>query len=140
MQFENALYVKGIRRCLTEAQLLEFVKHCERGLCLDWIVNYVHAIPGSALAAKIACDEALLFDNYVVLHYDPNQKATTKKARADEAKRRDPILFGIVKGVRKLYFVADWVDEHCNLQFDDLVKALGKPLEIPELATVEAHK
>jgi hypothetical protein len=140
MQFENALYAKGLRRCLTEAQMLEFVGGCERGLCLDWVGNYVHAIPDEARATKLACDEALLFDNYVILHYDPNQKATTKAARdAETAKRRDPILFGVVKGVRKLYFVADWVDEHCNLQFDDLVKALGKPLELPDVA-VDVHQ
>ncbi len=130
--FENLLYAKGHHKVLTEAQLLEFTDKCENGLCLDWIKNFVRPIPADVVAAKAQCDQDHLFDNYAVLHFDPQNKATTVEARAEEiAKRRDPILFGLLRGSRKLYFVGDWQDELCDLTFQEIVDTLGKPLVIP---------
>lgn len=37
-------------------------------------------------------------------------------------KRKDPILFGVIAGSNKLYFIGDWIDEYCDLRFDDVVK------------------
>ena len=80
---------------------------------------------------KHKCDDSMLFDNYVILHYDPDNKATTPKAREVELeKRKDPILFGVVKSTRNLYFVADWKDELCDLTIQDIVNKLGHDLEI----------
>jgi hypothetical protein len=30
------------------------------------------------------------------------------------------------RGSRKLYFVADWIDEKCDLTLDDIAEKLGK--------------
>lgn len=129
--FENILYAKGHHKFLTEAQLLEFTSKCERGLCLDWIKNFVRPIPENVVATKAKCDEDGLFDNYAILHFDPKNTATTREARVEEIqKRRDPILFGLVQGSRKLYFVGDWQDELCDLTFQQIVDKLGRPLEI----------
>ena len=135
-KFENMLYAKGHRKYLTEAQLLEFVVKCEKGLCLDWVKNFVRPIPDEVVLTKAACDEAHLFDNYVILHYDPKNKATTAEARAKEkAKREDPILFGMIQGSRKLYFVGDWIDAECDLTFAEIVQKLGVPLTMDETDT-----
>lgn len=121
-QFENALFARGQKRYLSEAQLLKFVRGCEKGLCLDWIQNFIRPIPPNVVAAKVKCDELGLFDNYVVLHYDPENRGTT---RADREKAKDPVLFGVMRGSRKLYFVDDWVDEYCDLTFQQIVDKLG---------------
>jgi len=126
-RFENLLYCKGRKRYLTEQQLLQFVAKCERGLCLDYIRDYVRPIPPEVVAEKAKCDAEHLFDNYLILHYDPLNRSTTPEARE---KAKDPILFGVLANSRKLYFVADWVDELCDLTFDDIVKTLGSPLEL----------
>lgn len=129
--FENVLFAKDKKKFITEKQLLEFGKKCEKGLCLDWIANFARVIPDDVLAAKVACDEDELFDNYVILHYDPDNKATTPESRKkEEEKRKDPILFGVIKDSRNLYFVADWKDELCNLTLKDIADKLGKSLEI----------
>lgn len=39
---------------------------------------------------------------------------------------KDPILFGKIKETDKLYFIADWQDEHCDLTFDKLIDFMGK--------------
>jgi len=131
-KFENMLYVKGLKRMLTEAQLLEFTAKCERGLCLDWVSNFVRPIPPEVIDKKVQCDEAHIFDNYVVLHFDPKNKATTQESRTEAQRARDPILFGVLRGSRKLYFVGDWVDEECNLTFQQIIDKLGRPLELSE--------
>lgn len=130
-KFENALFAKGMKRYISEKQLLKFVEGCERGLCLDWVRHFTRPIPKEVIEAKIKCDTDGFFDNYVVLHFDPQDKGTTKKDRDAEAeKKKDPILFGVMRGSRKLYFVGDWKDEFCDLTFQQIVDKLGEPLEI----------
>ena len=83
-----------------------------------------------------------VFDNYVVMHYDPQGKHK-EETRKEEAKRKDPILFGLIAGSRKLYYIADWVDEYCNLTLEKFVETLGtdkdeflvgeKPLEVEKV-------
>lgn len=128
--FECVLYAKGRKKYLTEKQLLSFGKKCEKGLCLDYIKYYTRPIPDEVFEEKVKCDEDMLFDNYVILHFDPKNKATTEKARKEEiAKRRDPIMFGVIKESRNLYFVADWKDELCDLTLDKIIDTLGESLE-----------
>jgi hypothetical protein len=121
-KFENALVATGFKRYVSEQQLLSFVQGCTRGLCLDWIEHFCREIPDAVLATKHKADEVGLFDNYVVLHYDPDSRNTTKQDR-DAAK--DPILFGVIRGSRKLYFIGDWVDELCDLTLQQIVDKLG---------------
>jgi hypothetical protein len=124
--FESALFAMGIKRYISEPQLLKFVQNCPRGLCLDWVQNFTRLIPADIVAQKVRCDQVGLFDNYCVLHYDPDEKATTRQDREREAAaRRDPILFGVMVGSRKLYFIGDWKDDLCDLTLQQVVDKLG---------------
>lgn len=132
-QLENVLFVKGYKKYISEKQLLEFVSKCEKGLCLDWVSYFTRVIPAEVVAKKVECDGFEIFDNYVVLHYDPLNKATTEKDRiAQAAKIKDPILFGVIEGSRKLYYIGDWQDEYCTLTLDEIIQKLGVSLEMPE--------
>ena len=129
--YENALFARGITKLLDEKQLLKFTEKAPKGLCLDWVKNFTRPIPEAIINRKVECDEAELFDNYVVLHFDPEDKATDEKARADAARKaRDPILFGVLKGSRRLYFVGDWTDELCDLTLQQIAESLGTNLEM----------
>ena len=132
-KFENMLFAMGRKKVLTEKQLLKFVRNCEKGLCLDWVANFTRPIPGEVVAEKVKCDSGMLFDNYVVLHYDPlnnSAEMTEQEKLEEERRRRDPILFGVVRGSRKLYFVGDWKDELCDLTLDEIIEKLDEPLEM----------
>ena len=122
---ETQLVTLGQGRYLDEEKLVEFVKQAQKGLRLDWIPNFTRIIPENVVEKKIAADERGIFDNYVVLHYDPDKKSWAE-TEAERKKRKDPILFGVMEGSRKLYFVGDWVDEYCDLQLDQIADALGK--------------
>jgi len=132
-KYENALYAKGQTKFISEAQLLKFVEKAEKGLSLDWIQHFARPIPAEVIDKKVACDNAYLFDNWVVLHYDPEGKAITPEDReAEIARRRDPILFGVMLGSRKLYFVADWKDAQCDLTLQEIVDKIGESVDMLE--------
>lgn len=40
--------------------------------------------------------------------------------------KRDPILFGMIKDSRRLYFVADWIDKLCTLTFEELIQEMER--------------
>jgi len=126
---ETQCYALGLTKSITEEQVVEFAKKTERGLKLDWIKNFARQIPEKVVAVKQKADENLLFDNYVIMHYDPDNKGsqeTAKEKIASDAKKRDPILFGLIFGSTKLYYCGDWIDDHCDLTFDKLVEKLGE--------------
>lgn len=115
----------GLKKILSEAKLVEFAKKTDRGLRLDWLANFTRPVPEALVKTKMMCDEAGLFDNYAVLHYDPEGKAYSE-TEAEKAKKKDPILFGLMRGRRVLYYVGDWVDEFCDLTLDKIAGLLGQ--------------
>jgi hypothetical protein len=137
-KFENACIACDFNRALTERQLLTFADKCEKGLKLDWIKNFGRIIPIEALEKKLSADSHNLFDNYVILYYDPENRST-KLTEAEKEKLKDPILFGVMRGNRKLYFIHDWKDDLCDLTMEQVADVLGEKenltLDIPKAPT-----
>ena len=120
---ETQLHALNLTRTLTEQTLFEFVKRSPKGLRLDWVKNFTRVVPDDVLETKVKCDDRGIFDNYVVLHYDPEAKSWAETEAEIEA-RKDPILFGMIEGRRTLYFVGDWIDEFCDLTLDQIADVL----------------
>ena len=118
---EIVLSKHGYDKYVTEEKIIEFFKKCNRGVRIDFIRNYSTLIPFNVLEKKDALDNLGVFDNYVVMHYDPNM-VVFKETEADKQAiaRKDPILFGMIKGSRKLYFVDDWITDEDDLTLDEL--------------------
>ncbi len=124
-QLESQLLSLGFVKVITEEQLIKYAYECERGLRLDWIKNFTRNIPSDVVEKKNRADALKIFDNYVILHYDPENKHNAL-TEDDIAKKKDPILFGVCQGTRKLYYIGDWKDEFCTLTFDDLIAKIGE--------------
>ena len=123
-KYESALFAEGYYYVIDEETIVDFIKKCEKGLSLDYIKNFVRPIP-QEVADKISkLNELEIFDNYVVLHYDP-EKTAYKETEYERAKRKDPIIFGLIAGSKKLYYVTDWIDEHCDLTLEKFVDTLS---------------
>lgn len=122
---ETQLHAIGLSRYLSEETVVRFYKESPKGLRLDWVANFLRVIPASVRETKVRCDELGIFDNYAVLHYDPETKAFAE-TQAELLARQDPILFGLVEGRRRLYFVGDWIDETCDLTLEQIADRLGK--------------
>lgn len=124
VKMEAQLIALGLTKYIEEKDIAEFYKKSKKGIKLNWIANFTRIIPEEVLAKKGRADELGLFDNYVVMHYDPDAKSYAE-TQAEIAKRKDPILFGVMKDRRVLYFVGDWVDEFCDLTLDQIADMLG---------------
>lgn len=93
-------------------------------LCLTYIKNFVKIIPAEISELKQKADKLKVFDNYVILHYDYNGTAVDD-TKAEKQKKKDPILFGVIKNSKRLYYIGDWIDEYCDLTLDVLIKTIG---------------
>ena len=93
-KYESILYAGGFTTIITEEQVVKFYKECKKGLELTWIRNFTRVIPEKASEKKNEADKLLVFDSYIILHFDPDKKAFVEE--------KDPILFGVINGIRKL--------------------------------------
>jgi len=126
---ETQLYALGLKQIITEEQVVAFYKESEKGIRLDWIKNFTRPIPNNFLKIKKKIDDIGIFDNYAIMHYDPDTKSfseTIEEKKEKERKKRDPILFGLIKDSRKLYFIGDWKDEYCDLTLEEFIDKFGK--------------
>ena len=123
-RYESVLYAEGCYYAVTEEQIAKFASQCEKGLKLSYLKNFSRPIPQEVIDKIAKMNELEVFDNYVILYYDPEGTVYKETAR-EEAKRRDPIIFGVIAGSKKLYYVADWIDEYCDLTLDAFVDTLG---------------
>lgn len=126
---ETQLVALKLTKFITEEQLVRFVRKAKKGLRLDWIKNFTRMVPETVIRWKEKADDRCVFDNYVVLHFDPEAKSWEETAKEKEL-RKDPILFGVLRGRRRLYFIGDWVDEFCDLTLDQLADVLGEPPKV----------
>jgi len=138
IKYESFLRASGFHHKISEAQLVDFIKKTKKGVALTWIKNFAHPIPDEVIERKLKADSLHVFDNYVVLHYDPEGKvyAPTEKEKEEERRRKaDPILFGVLEESHDLYYIADWVDKYCDLTLDKFLEVSGldkAQLEIDE--------
>lgn len=122
-KYESLLYAEGYYYVIDEPTIVDFIKKCEKGLSLDYIKNFTRPIPQEVVSKISKLNELEIFDNYVVLHYDPD-KTAYKETEYERAKRKDPIIFGLIAGSKKLYYVTDWIDEYCDLTLEKFVDTL----------------
>lgn len=123
-KYESVLYAEGYYYAINETQMVDFVKKCEKGIKLEYIKNFTRPIPQNVVDKINHINKLEVFDNYVVLYYDPDGKIYQETAK-EEAKRKDPIIFGLIAGSEKLYYIADWVDEYCDLTLEKFIDTIG---------------
>ena len=128
-KYESILYANGYDKLITEDVMVKLTKKAPKALSLTYIANYTRTIPLDVTKKKLELDTLEIFDNYVILHYDPNGKSyaqTVKERRKEVEKAKDPILFGVIAGSDKLYYIGDWEDEYCNLRLENVVDIVGQ--------------
>ena len=85
--------------------------------------NYERDIPDDVVAALVKAQP--YFDEFFIIFTDYTGEAerTVQKEKRD----KDPILFGVIHHPEKdnvptnrFYFIADWVDEYCDLTLEEL--------------------
>ena len=129
---EAHLIQMGVKQYVTNEQVCDFYESVDedKDLKLTWIEHFVKVIPNEIVELKAEIDKRGVFDNYVILHYDPQGNASSLTKEEIEVKK-DPILFGVIKNSKRLYYIGDWVDDYCDLTLKGMFEELGeKVLEI----------
>ena len=124
---ESTIFAKGITKYVERDVVNKYKNKIRGGHISDTMFkSYTRVIPEDVLAKKKVVED--VFDDFVIYHYwnESAQKDVKNMSPDEKAKMRDPILFGIIKETNKLYFIADWEDEYCDLTFDELVDVVGK--------------
>jgi hypothetical protein len=119
---EQEMIACGFTMFLEREILQTFVDSVrEKVVKITPIKNYVRLIPKEVKAKMEIAQERRLFDDYVVIHCDPENKAVEKTIE----EKKDPILCGVIKESSRYYFVGDWMDEICDITMDSLLEHLG---------------
>ena len=95
--------------------------------------RYPRAIPLDVLKEIDEVKNKNIFDHYCVVFTD----FTDNTYQSDEDKEtisrnKDPIVFGYFKqnetGIKhdRFYYIADWVDEHCDLTFTKMIEKMSE--------------
>lgn len=127
---ESFMYAKGIRRFVEIDDVLKVKNKIRDGHISDTkLKHYTRVIPKDVLKKKRKVE--MCFDDYVIYHYynpevEKKVAAKQKMTPDEEAKMRDPILFGLIKETNRMYFIADWEDEFCDLTFDEICEVVGE--------------
>lgn len=136
---ESFMYAKGIKHFIEHDDIKKVKNKIRGGHISDTkFEDYTRIIPKDVLKKKKKTEG--IFDGYVIYHYYNKELeakvAKKQKMSEDEiAKMKDPILFGYIKENNRLYFIADWEDEFCDLTFDEIINyvAEGKIDKRPNL-------
>lgn len=85
--------------------------------------NFPRVIPKEPTAELKKAQSAKLFDSFWILTWNP--KAEQLATVTDRVVSKDPILFGqFAFDPDVFYFIADWIDETCDLTLSDMVDNL----------------
>lgn len=131
LKYELLLSTTKFNKFIKEESIVKFYNKVsvhqkyKTNLCLTYIKNFVKIIPEEITSLKKEADELKIFDNYLILHYDYSGKAVNE-TKAEKEKRKDPILFGVIKNSTNLYYIGDWVDDYCDLTLDVIIKKIGE--------------
>lgn len=127
---ESLMYAKGVYYFIEYDDLTRYKRNIRNGHISDTkFAEYTRVIPEKVLEKKKKTEN--LFDGYVIYHYwnEEAEKKREKKQKMSEDEKnrmRDPVLFGVIRESNRLYFIADWEDEYCDLSFEELVGVIGK--------------
>lgn len=119
---EQEMIVCGFDKYFEQEILQAFVESVkDKVIKITPVKNYIRLIPKEVRERMEIAVEKKLFDDFVVIHTDPDNKAVEKT----QAEKKDPILCGVIKESSRYYFVGDWQDELCDLTMDTILEHLG---------------
>lgn len=127
---ETSMYAKGFKYFIEAEDLNKYKNRIRGGHISDTkFHDFTRVIPKDVLEKKKKSDG--LFDGYVIYHYwnakaEKVREGKQKMSPEEKQKMRDPVLFGVIKETNRLYFIADWVDEFCDLTFEEMIDVIGK--------------
>jgi len=140
---ESEILACGIEYIIDRAVVERFMHNVrDVEVKLDKLEDYPRVLPAKVQKALKNFKQLNLFDTYLILYGDHKGKVQTKEEKEQEKatgkklekevkttkkkiKEKDPILFGVQEYLHdRLYFIMDWIDEHCDLTLDKFLEVV----------------
>lgn len=128
---ERKLVKAGITTYVYKDDLMQyFNKITDKSIRICKLRDYEREIPDEVTDVILSVKN--IFDDFVIVYTDYTVKEVAKTKAHIERKEKDPIVFGVFTDEKniftldRLYYVADWVDEYCDLTLDKLVMEYTK--------------
>lgn len=110
-KYESILFSAGFCRYIDEDELVGLEKSInatrKKSLDICFVENYTKSIPDEIGDRMMEAETLEVFDNYAVLYYSDR---TVDDPTNKEKRKKDPILFGVINGINRLYYIGDWID------------------------------
>jgi hypothetical protein len=88
--------------------------------------DFMRKLPDNVVEAKKKVEG--IFDEFWIFHYyskETEKRDEERLSPTERARMKDPILFGVFKETQRFYLVADWIDEECDLTFEEMIGAIA---------------
>lgn len=121
---EIELEALGVTRSCTRADVDKFMNIVkDKVILFENLEDFPRVIPKKIQAQVKKVKPA--FTGLKVLYVDYTDTKKQLKTTSQKIQEKDPILFGYTSlNPDKLYYVADWVDEYCDLSLDKFISQL----------------
>lgn len=136
IQREQKIRAKGVNTFVYTDDVSNYIEHVEnRCVKLADLDEFPREIPDEVIPIIIEMREQ--FDRLIIMFTDYTDDLG--KQVAQDKRDKDPILFGVFldeaqKSVtERMYFLADWEDEYCDLTLDKLIEE-SKELDGTDIA------
>lgn len=131
---ESEMFVCGYKHYILKKDINKYTKVADRVVKFESLEQYPRIIPAFIRDKIVTVQKKGLFDRYWILYTDyTEEKLKTNKEKIVE---KDPIVFGGISFNKdRLYYIADWEDEYCDLTLDKLINTI-KVDEINPLKTI----
>ena len=130
---ERELLKQGISCFVLKEDVEQYIdKVADKVVKVIELEQYPRSIPDDIVEKVAALKELNLFDRYFVVFTDYTGEVEQQVEK--ERRKKDPIIFGgfeqKIDGIwdvfDRLYFIADWEDEYCDLTLTKMVEAMSK--------------
>lgn len=129
-------YKTVVNRTDIQAWIASIVKQDSKSNTVSPIVcselkDYTHEIPPEVIEKLV--DARDVFEKFLIIHTD--YTGETKRTVEKEKRDKDPVLFGLfmvktdsgnLAPSEHFFFIADWIDEYCDLTLEQLLKETEK--------------
>lgn len=122
---EAFMYAKGVRKFIVKPVLDKHKRNIRGGHISDTrFEDFTRVVPDRVLKKKKEVEEC--FDEFWVYHYwNPEAGDVKTMDHEEREKMKDPVLFGKIKECDRMYFIAEWEDEYCDLSFEEIIDAIN---------------
>ena len=125
---ESEIYATGFTTFIDEVLLKKFINKAgdkKKDVLITSLEDFERIIPKECANLIQKAKRNKIFDEIVIVHYDPHLESVSKKEKKKiQTARKDPIAFGKIDETNRLYFITDWEDEYCDLTFEDIQDGL----------------